>query len=256
MGARAAAAPRRASRGSTTCTRSHPVCHICAGTRPSHRAICTGTGLAATGYPGYPTRHSAAGTVERVGPYIPREGIAFGDDPNPFVHRLEAPPQSAAARVARVMALPPAPYPRRALERARSVRCALRLARRRCATVWWADGAAVRARDRRGCALGGRVALQQRRAALPIAKMGCVSVSYCVCDSMADFFSDGLTTETDCVPMPAVPRRPASRTKMDAEMYQVSTDCYGRSPPPQHGSHASHPYVCVRSAAVLCAGRG
>jgi hypothetical protein len=111
MAARAAAAPRRASRGSTTCTRPPPVCHICAGTRPSPLpTICTATKGARRCRPGYPARHSAAGTVARVGPYIPREGIAFGDDPNPFVHRLEARRrrrQSAAARVGRGMALAP-----------------------------------------------------------------------------------------------------------------------------------------------------
>jgi hypothetical protein len=49
--------------------------------------------------------------------------------------------------------------------------------------------------------------------------------------------------------MPAVPRRPA-------EMYQVSTDCFGRSPPPQHGSHASQSLrLCkVRGSLVRRAG--
>jgi hypothetical protein len=52
--------------------------------------------------------------------------------------------------------------------------------------------------------------------------------------------------------MPAVPRRPASH----AEMYQVSTDCFGRSPPPQHGSHASQSLrLCkVRGSLVRRAG--
>ena len=43
---------------------------------------------------------------------------------------------------------------------------------------------------------------------------------------------------------------------MDAEMYQVSTDCFGRSPPPQHGSHASQSLrLCkVRGSLVRRAG--
>ena len=51
--------------------------------------------------------------------------------------------------------------------------------------------------------------------------------------------------------MPAVPGRPAPH-----EMYQVSNDCFGRSPPPQHGSRASQSLrLCkVRGSLVRRAG--